>query len=62
MTDEGFDADALIDASLPLLDMTLSAESRAVVKMHLETAEVLSRQVREFALDDHSEPAPVFSA
>ncbi len=62
MTKDEFDADALIDASLPLLDMTLSAESRAVVKMHLETAEVLSRQVRDFALDDHAEPAPVYSA
>lgn len=62
MTKDEFDADALIDASLPLLDMSLSSESRAVVRMHLETAEKLSRLVREFPLDDHAEPAPVYSA
>ena len=61
MTKDEFDADALIDASLPLLDMTLSAESRAVVKMHLETAEKLSRLVRDFELEDDAEPAPVYA-
>ena len=60
MTEPMFDADALIDASLPLLEMKLSQESRAVVKMHLQTAETLSRMVREFDLDDEAEPAPVY--
>jgi hypothetical protein len=60
MTEPIFDADALIDASLPLLEMKLSRESRAVVKMHLQTAETLSRLVREFDLDDEAEPAPVY--
>ena len=62
MTKDEFDADALIDASLPLLNMTLTPESREVVRMHLETAETLARLVCEFALDDHAEPAPVYSA
>jgi len=57
-----FDADALIDASLPLLGLELPEDSRAVVKMHLETAERLSRQLRDFPLDDETEPAPVFTA
>jgi len=56
-----FDAEALISASLPLLGLTLSPESRAVVKLHLETAEAMSRLVREFALPDEAEPAPVFT-
>jgi hypothetical protein len=61
MTKPEFDADALIDASLPLLGLRLAADSRAVVKLHLETAEKLSRLVREFPLDDEAEPAPVFT-
>ena len=61
MSDAPFDADALIDASLPLLRMTLTAESRSVVKLHLETAEKLSKLVTGFELDDEAEPAPVYS-
>lgn len=57
-----FDADAYIDASLPLLGISLSDDSRAMVKVHLETAEKLSRFVREFPLDEEAEPAPVFRA
>jgi len=57
-----FDADAYIDASLPLLGLDLSGESRAAVKFNLIVAERLSRLVREFALDDEAEPAPVFTA
>ncbi len=61
MTELSFDADALIDASLPLIGLSLSEESRPVVKMHLQTAETLSRLVREFELDDEAEPAPVYA-
>ena len=61
MTPPEFDADAFIDASLPLLGLTLGEDSRSVVKLHLETAEKLSRLVREFPLDDEAEPAPVFT-
>jgi len=57
---EVFDAGALIDASLPWLGITLSEESRAAVKTHLEIAERLSRLVLEFPIDDEEEPAPVF--
>ncbi len=62
MTKTEFDADALIDATLPLIGLTLADESRASVRMHLSTAETLSRLVREFPLDDDSEPAPVYTA
>ncbi len=57
-----FDADAYIDASLPLLGLDLSAESRGAVKFNLVVAERLSRLVREFVFDDEAEPAPVFTA
>ena len=62
MTRSEFDADALIDASLPLLGLELPADSRAAVKLHLETAERLSRLVRDLPLDDETEPAPVYRA
>lgn len=62
MTNTKFDADALIDASLPLLGLSLEPESRVTVKLHLTTAETLSRLVRDFPLDDEAEPAPVYTA
>jgi hypothetical protein len=62
MTKDEFNADAVIDASLPLLGLELPPDWRAVVKMHLETAERLSRLVRDFPLDDEAEPAPVYAA
>jgi hypothetical protein len=62
MTKTEFDAGLLIDASLPLLGLNLEDASRAVVKMHLETAERLWRAVRDFPLDDDAEPAPVYTA
>lgn len=61
MSELVFDADALIDAMLPLLGLALPEGSRPVVKLHVETAERLARLVLEFPLDDESEPAPVFA-
>ena len=60
MTEPTFDADALIDASLPLLGVTLPPDSRKGVKLHLETAETLWRSLRGFDLVDLTEPAPVY--
>jgi hypothetical protein len=62
MTQHEFDADRLIEASLPLLGLELSEASRKVVEMHLETAELLWRAVRDLPLDDEAEPAPVYTA
>jgi len=56
-----FDAGAYIDASLPLLGMTLTPESRAVVKLHLETASKLANLVTDFELEDEAEPATVYT-
>ncbi|MGD0641348.1 MAG: DUF4089 domain-containing protein [Roseiarcus sp.] len=61
MKEPAFDADALIDATLPLLGLALSEGARPIVKLHLETAERLARLVVEFPLDDDEEPAPVFA-
>jgi Protein of unknown function (DUF4089) len=61
MSDAPFDADALIDASLPLLRMSLTQDSRGAVKLHLEIAEKLARLVTGFELEDEAEPAPVYS-
>jgi hypothetical protein len=61
MSDANFDPEALIDASLPLLGVTLPDGARPVVRLHLETAETLARLVLEFPLGDESEPAPVFT-
>jgi Protein of unknown function (DUF4089) len=61
VSDNGFDADALIDAALPLVGLALPEGSRPVVKLHLETAAQLARLVVDFPLGDESEPAPVFT-
>lgn len=55
-----FDADALIDAAAPLLELTVSQAARPGVKLNLEIAARLSKLVMEFPLDDEAEPAPVF--
>ncbi len=55
-----FDADAYIDASLPLLDLTVSEGARPGVKLNLEIAARLSRLVLDWPLDDEAEPAPVY--
>ncbi len=62
MTEHEFDADALIDASLPMLGLTLTPPSRADVKLHLETAEKLWRSLRGFDLVELTEQAPVYRA
>jgi Protein of unknown function (DUF4089) len=61
LTERPFDADALIDASAPLLGMNLTEESRAVVKLHLETAAKLAKLVTGFELADEAEPATVYT-
>ncbi len=61
MSEAVFDADALIDATLPLLGLALPEGARPIVKLHLETAERLARLVVEFPLDDETEPASVFT-
>ena len=61
MSGTGFDPGAVIDASAVMLGLSLADADLAVVKLHLETAERLARQVLDFPLEDEAEPAPVFA-
>lgn len=55
-----FDADALIDATAPLLQLRIAAEHRAGIKLNLKTAGKMAALVDQIKLDDDAEPAPVY--
>lgn len=57
-----FDPEALIDATVPLLGLTLTPESRAQTAVHLKIAAQQAEKLFSIALDDAEEPAPVFTA
>jgi hypothetical protein len=57
-----FDADALIDASAPLLQLTIAPEWRAAIRANLKTASKMSALVEQVKLEDEAEPAPVYRA
>ena len=61
MSEAGFDALAFIKASAGLLRLDLAGADLPAVKLHLETAERLSRLALDFPLEDEAEPAPVFA-
>jgi len=54
--------DAYIADAARLLGLVLTDEMRAATRMNLETAERMAKLVADYPLDDHSEPAPVFTA
>ena len=62
MKQDGFDANALIDAMLPLLGLVLEPGAREVVKTHLGIAAGHAAKLLSQPMDDHEEPAPVFVA
>jgi hypothetical protein len=55
-----FDADALIDATAPLLQLKIAPEHRAGIKLNLKTASKMAAQIEQMKLDDDAEPAPVY--
>ena len=55
-----FDADALIDATAPLLQLRIAPEHRAGIKLNLKTASKMAALVEQIRLDDDAEPAPVY--
>lgn len=55
-----FDADALIDASAPLLQLRIAPEFRAGIKLNLKTASKMAALVEQIKLEDDAEPAPVY--
>ncbi|HMN71017.1 MAG TPA: DUF4089 domain-containing protein [Rhodoblastus sp.] len=60
MTSE--DWDAYIAEAAKLLDLALTDEMRAATRANLETAERMAKLVGDYPLDDHAEPAPVYTA
>ncbi len=59
---ELFDPVALMEAVAPLLGLELTPESRGPVAAHLRIAAELAAKLDAIPLDDHAEPAPVFTA
>ncbi|CAN7257980.1 DUF4089 domain-containing protein [Devosia sp. LjRoot16] len=57
-----FDADALIDAAAPLLQLRIAPEHRVGIKLNLKTASKMAALVEQIKLDDDAEPAPVYRA
>lgn len=55
-----FDADALIDAAAPILQLKIAPEYRDGIKENLKVAAKMAVLVESVTLDDEAEPAPVF--
>jgi hypothetical protein len=55
-----FDADALIDATAPLLQLRIEPEYRPGIKLNLKTAGKMAALVEQVKLGDEAEPAPVY--
>ncbi|HTR13311.1 MAG TPA: DUF4089 domain-containing protein [Roseiarcus sp.] len=60
MNSNEFDPEALIAAMAPLLGLTLTAESRAEVALHLKIAAEQAKLLLSAHVEDDAEPAPVF--
>jgi len=57
-----FDPEALIEAMSPLLELTLTPESRAQALVHLRIAAEQAGLILSAPIGDDDEPAPVFVA
>lgn len=55
-----FDADALIDAAAPMLQLTIAPQYRAGIKLNLKTASKMAALLEQIKLGDEAEPAPVY--
>jgi hypothetical protein len=62
VTANAFDPEAVVDAMLPLLGLTVTEESRAQTIVHLRIAAEHARKLLSVPLVDQDEPAPVFTA
>ena len=60
MSEDPFDAGAVIDAMAPLLRLEIEPEYRPGIATNLEATARFAALVLEFPLDDEAEPAPVF--
>ena len=57
-----FNADALIDAAAPVLQLEIAPDYRDGMKENLKVAAKMAVLVESVKLDDDAEPAPVFRA
>lgn len=55
-----FDADQLIDAAAPVLQLTIAPEFREGIRDNLKVAAKMAVLVESVKLADEAEPAPVF--
>jgi len=55
-----FDADKLVDATAPAVELPIAVGHRPGVVLHLEAAHEAMQKLRGLTLDSHAEPAPVF--
>ncbi len=61
MSSDSFDPEAVVDAMLPLLKLTATAESRVQTITHLWIAAEHAEKLLSVSFDDQEEPAPVFA-
>jgi hypothetical protein len=61
VTGDPFDPEALVNVMVPLLGLTVTAESRAQTVVHLRIAAEQAEKLFSVSLDDQDEPAPVFT-
>jgi hypothetical protein len=55
-----FDADAVIDALAPLLQLPISAAHRPGIRQNLKTASKMAALIEQVKLPDEAEPLPVY--
>jgi hypothetical protein len=60
--DDGRNLDAFIEAGTKLLGLTIRAEWREPIRLHLSVSLAHARTVGEFPLPDDTDPASVFTA
>jgi hypothetical protein len=60
MSADPFDPEALLNAMIPLLGLTVTAESRAQTLVHLRIAAEQAKKLLSVPLNEEDEPAPVF--
>ena len=60
MTEQPFDAGALVDAAAPLVKIAVTPESRIAVVLHLEIAAEQAALLLSAEIGDEDEPASVF--
>ena len=58
MSYKPFDAEALIDAAAPMLQLQIAPEYRAGVKANLKTAAKMATILEKVRIEDDVEPAP----